>query len=85
MSLSYRSDLEKAVEQLSELLEEDIEADTIKDLRQRMIDKTVNIPNSLGYFLFYSSQSQVYVRHRHEIMLRDTEEGIRLERWVWTH
>ncbi|KAI0692221.1 hypothetical protein BC835DRAFT_1358164 [Cytidiella melzeri] len=61
-----QADLEKAVEQLSQLLEEEIDAGTVKDLRQRMIDKTV------------------YVRHRHEIMLRDTEEGVKQDRWVWT-
>jgi len=33
--------LEKAVEDLSQLLEEPIEADTVKDLRKRMMDKTV--------------------------------------------
>jgi len=33
--------LEKAVENLSQLLEEPIEADTVKDLRKRMMDKTV--------------------------------------------
>jgi len=36
----YRN-LEKAVEDLSQLLEEPIEADTVKDLRKRMMDKTV--------------------------------------------
>jgi hypothetical protein len=33
--------LEKAVEDLSQLLEEPIEADTVKDLRKRIMDKTV--------------------------------------------
>lgn len=35
--------LEKAVEDLSQLLEEPIEADTVKDLRKRMMDKTVRV------------------------------------------
>ena len=35
--------LEKAVEDLSQLLEEPIEADTVKDLRKRMMDKTVRL------------------------------------------
>ena len=35
------SDLEKAVEDLSELLEMPIEPDTISTLRQKMTDKTV--------------------------------------------
>ena len=38
----YRN-LEKAVEDLSQLLEEPIEADTVKDLRKRMMDKTVRL------------------------------------------
>lgn len=36
--------LETAVEDLSQMLEEDIEADTVKGLRQRMMDKTVGSP-----------------------------------------
>ena len=35
------SNLETAVEDLSQMLEEEIEADTVKSLRQRMMDKTV--------------------------------------------
>ena len=35
------SDLEKAVEDLSQLLEEPVEAESVKSLRQRMLDKTV--------------------------------------------
>jgi len=48
------------------MLEENVEEESVKDLRQRMIDKTV------------------YVRHRHDILLRDTEEGLKEERWIWT-
>ncbi|KAJ3476707.1 hypothetical protein NLI96_g10972 [Meripilus lineatus] len=36
-------DLEKAVEELSQLLEENIEAASVKTLRQRMMDKTVYV------------------------------------------
>lgn len=36
----YR-DLEKAVEDLSQMLEEDIDPSSVKSLRQRMVDKTV--------------------------------------------
>ena len=38
-----RSDLEKAVEELSQMLEEPIETETVRALRQRMVDKTVRI------------------------------------------
>ena len=38
-----RSDLEKAVEDLSQMLEEPVEAETVKSLRQRMVDKTVYV------------------------------------------
>jgi ariadne-1 len=37
------SDLEKAVEDLSELLEQPIEADTIPALRQKVTDKSVYV------------------------------------------
>ena len=39
--------LEKAVEDLSQLLEEPIEANTVKDLRKRMMDKTVRRSNPI--------------------------------------
>ncbi|EMD34340.1 hypothetical protein CERSUDRAFT_117213 [Gelatoporia subvermispora B] len=38
-----QADLEKAVEELSQLLEEPVEEDTVKALRQRMMDKTVYV------------------------------------------
>lgn len=38
--MKYR-DLEKAVEDLSQLLEEEIKEETVSSLRQRMMDKTV--------------------------------------------
>ncbi|KZT03467.1 uncharacterized protein LAESUDRAFT_744539 [Laetiporus sulphureus 93-53] len=38
-----QADLEKAVEDLSQLLEEPIEENTVKDLRRRMMDKTVYV------------------------------------------
>lgn len=40
-TLHTHSDLEKAVEQLSQLLDEPIDKDTIMDLRQKVLDKTV--------------------------------------------
>ena len=41
--LSIKIDaLEKAVEELSQLLEEPIEAESVKALRLRMVDKTVS-------------------------------------------
>jgi ariadne-1 len=39
-----RRDLEKAVEDLSELLESPIEAENIPTLRQKVTDKTVSTP-----------------------------------------
>lgn len=41
MSEQFHRDLEKAVEDLSELLEQPIDADTISSLRQKVTDKTV--------------------------------------------
>ncbi|EJF62736.1 hypothetical protein DICSQDRAFT_39152, partial [Dichomitus squalens LYAD-421 SS1] len=40
---AIQADLEKAVEDLSQLLEEPVEADSVKTLRQRMLDKTVYV------------------------------------------
>ncbi|KAL6308690.1 hypothetical protein BKA93DRAFT_866941 [Sparassis latifolia] len=60
-----QADLEKAVEDLSQMLEEPVEADTVKSLRQRMLDKTV------------------YVQKRHEILMRDSAEGLTEGRWEW--
>ena len=37
------SDLEKAVEGLSQLLDEPVDEESVKSLRQRMMDKTVRI------------------------------------------
>ncbi|KAI0648414.1 hypothetical protein C8Q79DRAFT_955355 [Trametes meyenii] len=60
-----QADLEKAVEDLSQLLDEPMDADSVKSLRQRMMDKTV------------------YVRSRHEIVVRDTADGLAEGRWEW--
>ncbi|TFK81924.1 hypothetical protein K466DRAFT_501272 [Polyporus arcularius HHB13444] len=38
-----QADLEKAVEDLSQLLDEPVDADSVKSLRQRMMDKTVYV------------------------------------------
>lgn len=40
---AIQADLEKAVEDLSQLLEEPVEAESVKSLRQRMMDKTVYV------------------------------------------
>ncbi|CDO71887.1 hypothetical protein BN946_scf184940.g34 [Trametes cinnabarina] len=61
-----QADLEKAVEDLSQLLEEPVESGSVKSLRQRMVDKTV------------------YVRARHETLLRDTADGLAEGRWEWS-
>ncbi|KZT74024.1 putative ring-finger protein ariadne-1 [Daedalea quercina L-15889] len=61
-----QADLEKAVEDLSQLLEESVDTETIKSLRQRMMDKTV------------------YVRMRHEVLLRDSADGLAEGRWEFT-
>lgn len=39
--ITSRSDLEKAVEELSQMLEEEVEDDSVKALRLRTVDKTV--------------------------------------------
>jgi ariadne-1 len=42
IKIPFNSDLEKAVEDLSELLESPIEPETIPDLRSKITNKTVN-------------------------------------------
>ena len=85
MCVSLARDLEKAVEDLSQLLEEPVEKDTIKSLRQRMMDKTVRgaeVINLVKTCLTWGPQ--VYVRMRHEILQRDTAEGLAESRWLFT-
>lgn len=48
-----------AVEQLSELLEEEIKPNKIAELKQRVVDKSI------------------YVKHRREILLEDTAQGLK--------
>jgi ariadne-1 len=74
--------LEKAVEDLSELLEQPIEPETIPSLRQKVTDKTVSLTFS------YSPRQrsivmQVYVQKRNEIVLEDTANGFIENRWKW--
>ena len=49
MLIARCSDLERAVEDLSELLEQPIEAETIATLRQKVTDKTVSLLSFLSY------------------------------------
>lgn len=58
-----QKDLEQATENLSEQLEADIEPDTIPALRQKVTDLTV------------------YVQRRREILLSDTAQGFEEGRW----
>jgi len=58
-------DLEMAVEQLSELLEEEIKPNKIAELKQRVVDKSI------------------YVKHRREILLEDTAQGLKESRWTF--
>jgi len=58
-------DLEMAVEQLSELLEEEIKPNKIAELKQRVVDKSI------------------YVKHRREILLEDTAQGLKDSRWTF--
>lgn len=84
-----RSDLEKAVEELSQMLEEEVEDETVKALRQRTVDKTVrhlrvhDAREELKEACASSCVLQVYVRGRHEILLKDTAAGLAEGRWEW--
>lgn len=44
--LTLNRNLEKAVEELSQMLEEEIQPNTIRSLRRRMVDKTVRMAQS---------------------------------------
>lgn len=77
------SDLEKAVEALSQMLQEDITPETVHSLRQRMIDKTV----CFSLTTLRSNRLiilQTYVRKRREIVLEDSALGLQDGRWKWT-
>lgn len=78
-------DLEKAVEDLSELLEQPIDTETIGVLRQRVTDKTVS--SSFGSVMPQFSaepwRRQVYVQKRNEIVLEDSAAGYLEGRWKW--
>jgi len=54
-----------AVEQLSELLEEEIKPNKIAELKQRVVDKSI------------------YVKHRREILLEDTAQGLKGKLYIY--
>jgi ariadne-1 len=79
-------DLEKAVEDLSELLEQPIDAETIGALRQKVTDKTVSVCSQLARARSDTDASaicQVYVQKRNEIVLDDSAKGYHEGRWSW--
>lgn len=61
-----QSDLEMAVENLTELIETPINMQEIKNHKQLVLNK------------------HVYVQQRREIMLKDTAEGLKEQRWTWS-
>lgn len=75
-------DLEKAVEDLSELLETPIEPEAIPSLRQRVTDKTVRL-SIVRLTRSANCRIQVYVQKRNEIVLEDTANGFLDGRWKW--
>ena len=74
--------MEKAVEDLSELLELPIEPENIANLRQRVTDKTASLIPHCVYPVAHLSL-QVYVQKRNEIVLEDTANGFLEGRWKW--
>ena len=80
----YR-DLEKAVEDLSELLESPIEAENIPTLRQQVTNKTVRwcLRLFIRAMILICHRIQVYVQKRNEIVLEDTANGFVEGRWKW--
>lgn len=81
--MSFR-DLEKAVEDLSELLESPIDPETISTLRQKVTDKTVRYFSTFGTITYsFLFALQVYVAKRNEILLEDTSNGFAEGRWKW--
>ena len=69
------------MEDLSQLLDEPVDSDSVKSLRQRMLDKTVRL--SIGVIFSGLTHCQVYVRGRHELLLKDTADGLAEGRWEW--
>jgi ariadne-1 len=77
-------DLEVAVEKLSQLLQEEIKPETIKDLRQDTINKTVCLPIRGSLRVEADIACQVYVRQRHDLILEDTARRLSEGTWKWT-
>ena len=77
--------MERAVEELSELIEAPIDPETIMALRQKVTDKTVSVMICRAFDGPVCSDGplQVYVQKRNEIMLEDTAKGYLEGRWKW--
>ena len=77
--------MERAVEELSELIEQPLDPEVVPTLRQKVTDKTVSV------MIYRASDDpvcsdgplQVYVQKRNEIMLEDTAKGYLEGRWKW--
>lgn len=76
-------DLERAVEELSELIESPLDPDTIATLRQKVTDKTVSRWRCGVFSPSHQFYFQVYVQKRNEIVLEDTAKGFQEGRWKW--
>lgn len=86
-------DLERSVEELSELLEGPVPVDKegIGVLRQKVTDKTVcslclsdaGLASSMLDLGLMRVLLQVYVQMRNEVMLEDTANGLVEGRWKW--
>ena len=85
MTFALYRDLEKAVEDLSELLESPIEAENIPTLRQQVTNKTVRwrLHLFIRAMILICHRIQVYVQKRNEIVLEDTANGFVEGRWKW--
>lgn len=75
-------DLERAVEELSELIEQPLDPEVVPTLRQKVTDKTVRYISRWRPMLLTWSH-QVYVQKRNEIVLEDTAKGFLEGRWQW--
>ncbi|KAF5346316.1 hypothetical protein D9758_011530 [Tetrapyrgos nigripes] len=74
-------DLEKAVEDLSELLESSIEAEEIATLRQRVTDKTVYVQKRNDIVLDDTAKGFLEGRWRWNALLKALKRMLRLKRW----
>lgn len=72
------------MEELSQLIDSPVEEATYKDLRKKMIDKTVCTSSNDEVLTPSNSYMQAYVSTRHEVVRHDVAKKLTEGLWEWT-